>query len=137
MFYACKKSKDGYFSWCKECKRSYKKTPEYLAKSRVTKKKRRDLKHQEYRITERVRELKKFGLTPKSYNDILLSQNESCAICKVHQSKLMRRLCIDHDHNTGKVRQLLCSVCNVGLGHFNDSIELLEVALKYLIRHRS
>lgn len=137
LFPRDKKVRDGYNSWCYECRREYKKTPQYLAKSRVAKKAHREANYADYRYYEFKKELRKFNLDIEAYNKLVESQNNSCAICNVPQSELKRRLCIDHDHITGKVRQLLCNLCNVGLGHFKDSEQLLKLAHEYLIRHRS
>lgn len=65
----------------------------------------------------------------EEYNIILLSQNGVCKICKQTSSQT---LAVDHDHNTGKIRGLLCKSCNTGLGLFEDSIERLKNAIEYL-----
>lgn len=46
-----------------------------------------------------------------------------------------KKLCVDHNHNTGNVRSLLCMSCNTGIGKFKDNIELIEAALNYLKSH--
>jgi hypothetical protein len=46
------------------------------------------------------------------------------------------RLCVDHDHTTGKVRGLLCHDCNVGIGFMRDSVENFRRAIAYLDRHK-
>ena len=53
-----------------------------------------------------------YGITPDDYNQLFQQQNGCCAICGKHQSKLKRRLDVDHDHKSGKVRGLLCNPCN-------------------------
>lgn len=72
----------------------------------------------------------KFGITAVDYDNMLLKQNGVCKICKKTNSD--RGLSVDHDHDTGVVRGLLCNKCNTGLGQFDDSIEMLELAIKYL-----
>lgn len=85
--------------------------------------------------------LKGYGLTPEQYHELLRSQNFCCAICQTPLKQIDRgwgkgrKHHIDHDHETGKVRGVLCSTCNVGIGHLGDSIEGLERALKYLRGH--
>jgi len=59
---------------------------------------------------------KNYSITLEQYNAMLVKQNFSCAICGIHQSKLVRRLNVDHDHQTQKVRGLLCWECNKHLG---------------------
>lgn len=80
-------------------------------------------------------DLKKYDLTPEEYDRILESQKCMCAICGIDESKLKRRLFVDHDHATGKVRGLLCSNCNFVLGYAKDSKATLRNAIDYLIRH--
>jgi len=75
---------------------------------------------------------KKYGITPKIYNELFGKQDGCCAICGIHQSELPYTLCIDHDHITGLVRGLLCQKCNTGIGKFEDNPDLVERALYYL-----
>ncbi len=70
------------------------------------------------------------------YKEMLKSQGGVCAICgkgeqRKYKGKVIR-LSIDHNHKTGKMRGLLCHNCNVGIGHFSDSIEFLLKAITYL-----
>ena len=78
-----------------------------------------------------------YNLENKDYDKIFNEQKGCCAICGVHQSKLKRALSVDHDHKTNEVRGLLCIKCNVALGIFNDSIELLDRAKHYLKKYKS
>lgn len=81
-----------------------------------------------------------YGITADEYYEILEQQNNSCAICnstEVSNSRISsNKLFIDHCHETGKVRGLLCSKCNHGLGLFNDDEDLLQKAIDYLINSR-
>ena len=76
---------------------------------------------------------KTYDITYEDYEELLEQQNYHCAICesKISSSRTSR-LFIDHNHNTGKVRGLLCSACNHGLGLFKDSPKLLKKAISYL-----
>jgi len=60
------------------------------------------------------------------------NQNGKCAICGNISNSV---LCIDHNHETGKIRALLCSNCNVGLGMFHDDIVLFKKAISYIKKH--
>lgn len=75
--------------------------------------------------------MKKYGLSAAEVDAMKVAQQFKCAVCKSD----MRPLNLDHDHRTGKIREMLCSPCNRGLGHFGDSPQLLSEAIKYLIRH--
>jgi hypothetical protein len=76
----------------------------------------------------RIKLLKKYNLTLSQYQDRLKFQNNQCPIC--HSDNPTN---IDHDHITGKVRGILCSKCNTGLGCFRDNPEFLENAKIYLL----
>lgn len=81
-----------------------------------------------------IARLKKYGLTPDTYNAMLAAQNNGCAICgKVPHSKSY--LVVDHCHYSGIVRELLCSQCNALLGFANDNTETLAKAIDYLKKH--
>lgn len=75
---------------------------------------------------------KKYGMTPEDYNDMLHSQGYRCAICDTEEWAVERGLRVDHDHDDGHVRGLLCNKCNLGLGNFKDDPSLLRKALDYL-----
>jgi len=57
-----------------------------------------------------------FGITLEEYDRMFKLQEGKCYLCHIPQSSLKNRLCIDHDHTTGKIRHLLCHKCNRGLG---------------------
>lgn len=79
-----------------------------------------------------VRLQKFYGVTLADYDEMLENQGNGCAICGMTPSENGRRLFVDHDHNTGKVRGLLCSKCNSGLAMFCDDSTLLLKAVEYL-----
>jgi hypothetical protein len=72
----------------------------------------------------------KYGIGLEDYNRLLANQNGGCAICATLPTD--KQLAVDHDHVTGAVRGLLCSACNIGLGHFRDNPQLLRAAIDYL-----
>lgn len=74
---------------------------------------------------------RRYGISSEDYENILIKQQYVCVICQ-NKCKTGRNLAVDHDHNNGKIRGLLCSSCNQGLGNFKDSKELLQKAIKYL-----
>ncbi len=75
-----------------------------------------------------------YGMTVEMYEDLLAAQNNACAICGATYGAKRQRLHVDHDHVTGRIRGLLCSACNRGIGFFKDSPNLLQVAAGYLAR---
>lgn len=76
----------------------------------------------------------KFGINYDQYQIILQEQNGVCAICNEPEPVINRSLSVDHDHETGRIRGLLCSNCNPGIGKFKEKIELLKKAIAYLER---
>ena len=72
--------------------------------------------------------LKRYGITKEQYVELLVLQNFRCKICL----KKADNLRIDHDHESGKVRGLLCNACNLALGLFRDNTQVLNDAKKYI-----
>lgn len=73
----------------------------------------------------------RFNLTVEAYDELLESQCEVCAICG-DECDSGHRLSVDHDHETGEVRGLLCKDCNIALGFFRDNVKSLARAIEYL-----
>jgi hypothetical protein len=71
---------------------------------------------------------RKYRLTVPAYRAMLAVANESCMLCGDHTEEFS----VDHNHQTGEVRGLLCNPCNLGLGYFKDSILRLQKAIDYL-----
>lgn len=80
---------------------------------------------------------KAYGISLDTYNSLLEAQNGVCAICNCPETSIRKgkvcALAVDHDHKMGKVRGLLCSKCNVGLGYFDDNPDRLRAAALYLV----
>lgn len=80
--------------------------------------------------------IRKYGITPELHAQLFFEQKGVCAICKdLARSKKgdgQRGLVVDHDHETGEVRGLLCSSCNTGIGFLGDEQEWLTRAAKYV-----
>lgn len=78
-----------------------------------------------------------FGISIEDYDRLYARQSGRCAICNIHQSRLKKRLAVDHDHQTGAVRGLLCAPCNMGIGQLGDDPARLRSAAIYLDHHSS
>lgn len=78
---------------------------------------------------------RKYNISLEEYQSKLEKQNYCCALCGKTQEEEKSALCVDHNHETGQIRDLLCRVCNRALGLFKDDPELLKRAADYLERH--
>lgn len=83
-----------------------------------------------------------YGITIDDYERLSASQGNVCAVCLQSESHLsnsgkLKKLAVDHDHKTGKVRQLLCADCNMVLGVIRDEPWRLRALAEYLERHQS
>lgn len=88
-------------------------------------------KHLEYQ----KQRLSKYGVTLDWYNAQIERQGGRCAICQEVPTG-ERPWHVDHCHDSGIVRELLCGPCNTGLGHMRDNPAVLRAAADYLERHR-
>lgn len=64
------------------------------------------------------------NLSYEGYEALLVTQEYRCAVCGTHASDLNKALAVDHDHDTGKVRGLLCDSCNKAVGLLQDDPEI-------------
>ena len=79
-----------------------------------------------------------YGITKEIYEAMLESQNNSCYTCGVHiNDSGAKGLCIDHCHETNKVRGLLCSPCNTALGLLKEDIEVMKKLIGYVERNNA
>lgn len=97
------------------------KRDELIAKSRLRRLEKPQVERDWYLRTE-------YGITLVQYERLFEKQSGGCAICGRNQ----KRLCVDHDHISGRVRGLLCNSCNNGLGRFKDNPKSLRKAADYL-----
>lgn len=134
-FHSNKRSHDGLASYCKPC--SVQSVRDYH--------KREPQKHRDYnREWGRANPGKKadsqlkttYGIPHGTYDRMFAEQLGRCAICGTSDpGKTRSRFHVDHCHDTGKVRALLCSTCNTGIGQFKHDVNLLQKAIGYLRQH--
>jgi hypothetical protein len=112
--------KDGTKSLFKQCKGCFRASHAAYAKSDAGK------------TSNRRRQLTKlYGITLEQYDALHEAQQGKCKICQ-NECGSGRRLAVDHCHETGRVRGLLCVLCNTGIGKFRDNPALLAAAIEYL-----
>lgn len=151
-FYAAPRMKDGRHSWCKACLNAasierYKSrrdidrqvrnanSKQWRAVNGDRKRAYQQKWHEENRESQlqemwRRRLHRKYGMSPAEYQALSVQQNGRCAVCAEKPKE--RGLVVDHCHDAGGVRGLLCDACNKGLGFFRDSEQRLLAAVTYL-----
>lgn len=133
-----KQRKRGYRSRCNECLsvslEKYKREGRLAEYSRTWRERQKAKNLEAFRERERHHNLKKYGIGTAEFNAMYEHQQGRCAICNREPSYHSRhkRLHVDHDHVTGKVRGLLCHACNSGIGSFSERREILQAAIHYL-----
>jgi len=145
-FYRATGMADGHRSECKTCHKT-KQQAWYQANRRhaiaqVKRWQQENKNHlheyrREYRQRRKTEERdaylrRRFGITQADYDALLAEQGGGCAICGKPPGKIS--LHVDHDHETGEVRGLLCVGCNNALGQFRDDTALLQRAIGYVGR---
>jgi len=122
QFWKDKQKGDGLRPYCKNCERDRYTSKEYYAQR----------KHPKYATIKHRHKMKKYGITEEEFKAMEIKQNFLCAICEKPEKRESTCLSVDHDHVTGRVRGLLCSNCNRGLGYFKDSPGLMKRAASYV-----
>jgi hypothetical protein len=149
-----KQMRDGHINVCRDCRSTYcygwknenrqvvktkKAKYHFERKDDINKLRREDRKANPSKYKEQ--NLRYFyGITISDYNKMLDEQKGVCRICKnpelsKHKNGKIRDLAVDHDHKTKKIRGLLCSMCNMGLGKFRENTEYLKGAIEYIKNH--
>ena len=103
---------DGHSVWCKKCRKIYRDENRERAKW--------------YQI------LRRYSLTQEEYYNILETQGGVCAICGRTEEEVGSTFHVDHNHETGVVRGILCDTCNRGLGYFREDSQCLQRAVAYI-----
>lgn len=90
----------------------------------------------EYKLNKKSHHIKtKYGITYSEYI-LKMETQKFCGICNEKLDGIGNTVHLDHDHKTNKLRDFLCSHCNRGLGCFFDSTDKLNLAIKYLEKHK-
>jgi hypothetical protein len=95
-----------------------------------------DVEHRRFaNLRSNMRRLYGLDITREQYQDWLSRQDGYCKICGLPAADKNGHT--DHDHLTNRLRDLLCSNCNNGIGLFQDNPDLLRAAADYIERHRA
>lgn len=121
--------KDGHRKTCKECSYKQINREKHNENARNWRKKNPDkVKNSNLKIS--------YGINLEQYNQMFNQQNGKCAICNRHQIEFKMGLAVDHEHETGKIRELLCSPCNQAIGLLQENTEIIQKVIDYLKRHK-
>lgn len=148
-FHLRSRSNDGLAAECKDCTketkrkyrdkpgvrkkiRKYRALPENKAKQTALNKKAWAAPEKRDMHKEASWKFHGINMTMDIYNQMFAEQHGCCAICGTHQTELKRKLAVDHDHETGEIRGLLCGKCNVALGGCGDNLESVMRFVEYL-----
>jgi len=131
-FYTGRGYKDGIRPVCKICLRAERNARYLKDPTKVS------VQQKEWVKANRSRRLKimrdwnlkvKYGITPEQFDEMVKAQNGCCKICEKPQDRVLH---VDHCHETGKIRGLLCSTCNTGIGQFKEDPEIMKKAIEYI-----
>ena len=117
----------GLSNTCRQCQSERMKARRAAGKPERTPEKGREKK---------LRDL--YGISTADYDALLTAQGGGCAICgsKTPKSSRSKHLFVDHDHDTGDVRGLLCHQCNAAIGLFQDDPARIAAAVAYLLKEK-
>lgn len=128
-----KLTKDGLCYNCRECNKKY----YHAHKIEFAERKKIYNQTEKGKLGVRRRNMKnKFGITLEQYDKMFEEQDGVCAICGSININ-GRRLGVDHNHETGEVRALLCNSCNHIIGDAKENIIVLQSAINYLNSHKT
>lgn len=147
----------GFTNWCLDCTRAWHrdhdKKPEVKKRRMELRANRRSENPEKYRLRDRefyaekkdiiaqypsrqgegfknrqtIQNLKRYKLSKADYEKMVINQDGRCACCGKK-----RKLFVDHDHATGKVRALLCHHCNCAIGFVYENLKIAEAVVRYI-----
>lgn len=134
--FVTKAGEQRYFSYCKECaakkaRAYYQDNIERLRAEGVVKQKARRDAGLDVETRRRRDLMNKYGITLEDWDRLYDEQLGRCGVCARPLAEF-KKICVDHDHETGAVRGLLCNSCNRGVGYLQDDPELMRRAIRYL-----
>jgi len=135
-FYKRTVSPDGFGVYCKLCDnvKSNEYRVKFKDKIRAQRKSFREKNKKRLSVTKNRAGIK---LSVEEFDELLNERGNCCEICGLHHTKMNRRIAIDHDHKTGKMRGFLCDTCNRGLGLLKDNEQIVEKTLNYLRKYKN
>lgn len=124
-FHKDKSQPHGYHYTCKKCRSEANR--KYYSSSIG------QIKNRSYKL------LSRYNLTLEQYEQMLIDQNYKCAICGSTDNKSSQHnsFMVDHCHETGEVRGLLCNLCNSVLGKARDDVKILRKSIEYLEKYNA
>lgn len=111
---------------CASCRKAHRNAQQREWNGKPENRARKNALHRQRRYA-RAHELAKFGLTIEGFEEMVADRDGRCDICR-----RKRQLCVDHDHQTGLLRGLLCRPCNRALGLLGDTIDSVGSAVAYM-----
>lgn len=149
MFSKNAHSKDYYNARCKECmalkqrewyanNKDYckdKRYERYKKNAKADRQRVREFHKKNPNKTKEYNLRSKFGIEIEQFNTMLNNQHGKCQLCNLDITGKGLAV-VDHDHVTGKIRDLLCSSCNTALGHFKENSVTMRNAADYVEHHR-
>jgi hypothetical protein len=135
QFHREKRNKDGHQRWCKDCSSEWRKAHRRVDSPYIQRQRQR--KREWYRQNKEWHQftgwrralLVKYGLTLSDYADLLEAQDWCCALCGTDQPRGQGRWHVDHNHETGAIRGLLCNRCNRTLGIYEAFLSRIGKAV--------
>ena len=130
--------RDKKHSQCKSChsnriKLKRKTNIEWVRAERIKSKEYRINNSEQFKKTIRNSTLKKkYGINIEQYNEIFKNQGYVCAICGSDKPRGYGRMCVDHNHLTGKIRGILCQPCNTSIGKMMENPNLIRKLALYV-----
>ncbi len=131
-FYQDKRAKDGLQCWCKKCMAAYRKVYDKTPERKKVVNRYRQTSKGKKAVREGKLRFRHGSGAVELWNSFFAKQGGTCLGCGKHQSELECKLSLDHDHETGEYRGLLCKSCNIVAGSSEAHVQVLKNLVKYL-----